>query len=209
MAAMLDDAIRVFHVQPALARARIRSMYRGVMVAFVLAQGLLVAGTLPTTPAAHRLSFWLPAALVFAVVVLLFTRSIVRVARRVATYQVTMGPNVLRIVHGSGRLAGVPRYLDGYEAARARLAAWHAIERGNATIGRILLVTPAIGLVVGGLPLPATVLIAVNAAWAASLLFFSWRVSRTSFSKKERAGKYVASAVLLVWALWRLGTVWR
>ncbi|HEX8951973.1 MAG TPA: hypothetical protein VF945_09010, partial [Polyangia bacterium] len=201
-----------------------------------VAQGLLVAGTLATTPAAHRLSFWLPAVLVFGVVVLVCTRSIVRQARRAATYQLTIGPNVLRIVqqgltptevfrhdvrrivefpaglrivYGSGRFAGVPRYLDGYDAARARLAAWHAIERGSATVGRILLVTPMLGVVVGGLPLPATALTAVNAAWAASLALFMWRVSRTALSKKQRAGSYVSFGALLVWALWRLWAVWR
>ena len=83
-------------------------------------------------------------------------RSYTVAARRLATYQLTIGPNVLRIVHadlvptevfrhevtriedvagglriryGAGRLAGVPRTLDGYDAVHARLAAWHAIER--------------------------------------------------------------------------------
>ncbi|HEX6837137.1 MAG TPA: hypothetical protein VF334_11220 [Polyangia bacterium] len=207
-----------------------------MMVALVCAQGLLVVGTMATTPAAHRLSFWLPAALVFAVVVLLFSRNLVRMARRVATFQLTMGPNVLRIVQqgmtptevfrhdvrkiveyppglrivfGAGRLVGVPRYVDDYEAARARLAAWHAIERRSATVSRILIVVPVLGVVVGGLPLPGTVLVAVNAAWAASLALWLWRISRTALSKKQRAGNYVTFGVLLVWALWRLATVWR
>ena len=231
----MDDAIAVFHVRPALALARVRSFYRWVVALMVLAQAILVASTIATTPASQRLSFWLPAALVFAVGFLVMLRGAARQARRLATYQLTMGPNVLRIVQqgmtptevfrrdvrkiveypqglrivfGAGRLIGVPRHLDGYEAARARLAAWQPIGRGSATWGRIVIAAIMLGIVVGGLRMPRLAVASVNAAWAASIVFYLWLVSRTALSKKQRATIYVAFGAKLAWALWRVWAVW-
>ena len=230
----MDDAITVFHVRPALALARIRTLYRWVMGLALLAQAILVVSTMLTTPASQRLSFWLPSALVFGVATIVFLRRATLNARRVVTYQLTMGRNVLRIVqqgmtptevfrhdvrkiveyptglrivYGAGRLVGVPRYLDGYEAARERLAEWHPIVRRHAIIGRLVLVAVMLGVVVGGLPMPRLALASANAAWAASLAAYLFLVSRSSASKKQRARIYVAFGVMLAWALWRLWAV--
>jgi hypothetical protein len=231
----MDDAITVFHVRPALALARMRLLFRWVLALVLLAQGILVVSTMATTPSAQRLSFWLPSALVFAVAALVWLRRVSRQARLAATYQLTLGPNVLRIVqqgitptelfrrdvrkivefpaglrivYGGGRMVGVPRYLDGYEAARARLAEWQPITRGNATLGRIVIAVILLGVVVGGLPMPRLAVVGANAAWAASLAFYLWMVSRTALSKKQRATLYVAFGGMLAWALWRLWAVW-
>jgi hypothetical protein len=230
----MDDAITVFHVRPALALARVRTLYRWIMALAVLAQGILVVSTILTTPAAQRLSFWVPSAIVFGVAVIVFLRRLARQARVALTYQLTMGPNVLRIVqqgmtptelfrrdvrkiveyptglrivHGGGRLVGVPRYLDGYETARARLAAWQPIGRGHAIVGRAVIVALMLGVVVGGMRLPRPALVAVNGAWAASIGFYLFLVSRSAASKKQRAGVYVAFSAMLAWALWRLWAV--
>jgi hypothetical protein len=231
----MDDAVAVFHAQPALAMARVRSYYRWVMALAVATQGIMVAWTMATTPASQRLSFWLPSALIFGITVIVFMRAAAKQARRVVTYQLTMGPNVLRIVQqgmtptevfrhdvrkiveyptglrivfGAGRMVGVPRYVDNYEAARARLAAWQPIGRGSATWSRFVIAAVLLGVVVGALPLPRLALTAVNTAWAVSLAFYLWLVSRSALAKKQRAGIYVAFGGMLLWALWRLWAVW-
>lgn len=232
---MHDDAIAVFPIRPAQAQAYTRGLYLRIVALQLAAVGLFVGWTLATTPAAHQLSFWWPALVTSAVAGLFLARSAAVAGRRAATYQLTMGPNVLRIVqqgatptevfrhdvrrilelprglrivYGNGRLTGVPRVVDGYAEARARLEAWRPIERSRGLGGWLAIAVMLVGIPVGGMALDRVTLTIADVAWAASLVFLISRVSRTSASKKQRAGAYVAFGALFLWALLRLVAVW-
>src|SRR3954468_7057359 len=95
---MVDGGIEVFHVSAARAVQWVRQRYSRVTALLVGAELMLVAGTMATTPAARHWSFWSPGALIFSVGLAFLARAVGRTGRRVATYQLTIGPNVLRIV---------------------------------------------------------------------------------------------------------------
>jgi hypothetical protein len=232
---MTDDAIAVFHVAPARALAWVRRIYGRLLVGYLIFELAVVAVTLTTTPAAQRLSFWLPSAFVFAVFSLFMARSVAKSGRRLATFQLTLGPNVLRIVqqglvatevfrhdvtsivelpsllritYGGGRIIGVPRTVDGYDDARARLATWHAITTRRQSAYNLALVLAVVGMFVSLWPLPSLILAVANLTWAGGLTFALWRVSRSALAKRGKAALYVLLGAQIIWALWRLHGVW-
>jgi hypothetical protein len=227
---MQDEAITVHHIGRSQARTAMWRQLMAITALFVVCQVAMVAwiATTSTSPVSFA-----PTALLCIVYFLFLRRAATRGARRLATYQLTLGPNVLRIVHanlvptevfrhdvrriieyssairiehGAGRFIGIPRAVDGYDDVRARLAAWHPIERGRATSGALLLVAFAAACF-AQLSGSRAVVIACDLLTMAGLGIVAWRVSRSAGTVRVKASFYVGCAAFLVWTLWTLQRV--
>jgi hypothetical protein len=229
-----NETIAVHHIARGPGLAIVRRLFAWMGVIFLLSQGIVVSWIVTMTPAPTG-SWWLSMTCIWIVYALIGVRLAKRMWRRLATYQLTLGPNVLRVVqagavptelfrhdvtrivelrtglrieHGRRRFVGVPRALDGYESVRARLASWCPIERARLVPALAILSVAVFGGIAGMLPLSRPLAIVGNLALAAGFAFYGWRASRSTLMRRGMARVYVVSAAAVLWALWRIHAVW-
>jgi hypothetical protein len=218
------DDVRVYHRPP----ERYHSLWKARLARFgviVSVMAACLAIVIWRSGASQSLTTWIPPLVMFLGFLLWVVRTARRVAARLMTYQLTLGPNVMRIVCDgfvptevlrsdvtrivesseglrveAGRvLTGVPRDLAGYADARARLAEWHAIERarfGNAWSVAILC-QGALWLFGLVLPLGTAALAGLFVPIAGVSVALVRYASRTSLQRQGRAQLYTAQLLIL------------
>ena len=229
------DDVAVYHVSAA-GRRSATARWRWVFGAMTAALAAFAFGLPALSADSVPASSWVIAVVVVAVFALFAARGVARVGARLLSYQLTLGPNVARIVceglepaeivrhevtrvvenarglriSFAGRVAGVPRELGGYDEVRRRLAAWRAIEPsrlGHLTLAILAAQTAiAIGSLVATLS-PAA-LTASMALFVAGPVALAAITWRSMLDKRQRAQLYAATLMSIVWAAARVYLAW-
>jgi hypothetical protein len=231
---MIDVAeVRVYHRPPAARRALLRrtlAVQLGFLVAAFAALFVWELLTTRTTDAGA----WAPMAVILSVIASLQVLQTRRLVRRAMTYQLTLGPNVLRIVcqglvptelrrdevtrieearrhlvlrYGARSRIGIPRDLAGYDEVRARLAEWRPIEPQRFSAGSraaVLLFLVAWMATVLVPGLPLVVLVAVTAVEGAWFVWAARLVLASAATPKSKAQFCVVFGAMTLWAASRL-----
>jgi hypothetical protein len=229
------DEVRVYHLPP----ERFRVIHRRLLVllAGVTAiVGVVIAGYIFQAGMPHRPAQWVPSLVLFGGYALFQLRLAKRAATRRMTYQLTLGPNVLRIVcdglvptellrtdvtrivesarglvlHAGGRVVGVPYDLGGYDEVRTRLGAWRTIERARFGAWRtsLFLVQAGLWLVAGMMPVPTSIVVACLVASAALTVVVTLVMARTTSTRRVQGSMLAIQLLLLLFLGLRVAGFW-
>lgn len=230
------DDIRVYHFAPERRR---------VLFARVLATQLAFTAAFGTAltwwDASHGWltlpSVWGPSVVMLSAMVLFQLRTATRAVRQAMTYQLAVGPNVLRMagqgivttevvrpevtrivenarglkIHDARSYVAVPRTLGSYDEIRAHVGGWRTIERSR--LGHlwtaILIVQLALWMVSSMVGMGAIDATAVNAAFIAMSITMFVLAARSVLSKAGKARLYALEILLVAWSALRIYLAWR
>jgi hypothetical protein len=228
------DDIKVYH-RPAGQRRVLHARWLAFYLAVIGGLGLAMAAGLWRAGATNA-SSWELMLIVLVAIGAAQTLAVRTLVRRLMTYQLTLGPNVLRIVQDGivptevlrqnvtrlvetsrglriyvGRTAvGVPRDVGGYDEVRARLGTWATIERsrlGNLWL-TILVGQLALWALSVYLPMAAPALTAVLGLFVAGAIALTVFVARSVVAKRDKGRLYAVELVLVVWCAVRIYLAW-
>jgi hypothetical protein len=205
-----------------------------------LALTALIGITLTWWDASHgwlgKPSAWVTLLVLLGGMVLLSVRSARRMVRQAMTYQLTVGPNVLRMagqglvttealrprvtrivetsrglrVYDGSAFVVVPRSLVGYGEVRARLAEWAPIVRSR--LGHlwtaIIVVQLALWMAQSVLALRAATGMTMLAAVIVGAVALVSIAARTPLARSRKARLYAIELLLAAWAALRIYWLW-
>jgi len=236
VASQVMDDIKVYHFAPERRRVLFARMF-ATQLAFTAVFGAVLVSWHASHGWLALPSVWVPLAALLAIMVLLQLRTTTRAVRQAMTYQLTVGPNVLRMA-GQGLVTTevlrpnatrivesarglrvfegrsyvvVPRTLGGYGEIRAHVGAWRGIERSR--LGHLWTAVVALQLTLWLLPtlLPMGALAAsaVNGAFIAVSAALFVMTARSMLSRPGKARIYALEILLVAWAALRIYLAWR
>lgn len=210
---------------------------RASMLAVTAALAAFAGGVMIAPAGRMRALAWVQSGVIVALFALFQLRLAKRAVARMMTYQLTLGPNLIRIVcqgllptevlrtevtrivessrylrvSFAGKFIAVPRDLGGFDEVRARLAEWRPIERARFGFVPLAILASTLGLwlfsLVASLSPPS--LTVVLALFAVGPIALSRLVARSMMTNRQKARMHAMSIILLGWAALRVWLAWR
>jgi hypothetical protein len=233
----MDEAndIKIYHLAPAQGRVLFaRSL--ALQLSLTAGAGAVMAWYDASRGWLGRPSAWVTLVMILVTLVLLQLRLVRRMVRQAMTYQLTVGPNVLRMagqglvttealrpnvtrivetsrglrLYTGSSFVAVPSRLTGYAEVRARVGEWGPIVRSR--LGHLWT-----AIVLGQLALwTAPMVLQLQAATAVAMLsgvivaagVLVILVTRAPLAKSGKARLYALELLLAAWAALRIYSVW-